>query len=481
MFFLEDGRPTLFQWDLNRRVRISDPAVTEVHFCNGSADCALVVKTYTDDTYDGQLYAEIPNILLQSDLPIKAYAYVNDTYTKECQTFRVVKRNQPSDYIYEETDILYASQVLDKADDVLDEARDVLANSQSILDNAQSYVDRAEAAVGEAEAAVSEAEAAVVDAENTIKGFDEYVEGHKLTLTNDGEGNVTISGVNLSDLDYYTKDEVDNLIPDDYITDIPDHYVTEEELEAKGYLTNHQSLEAYATKDYVTTATNDLATEEYVHQMFDGANKALSYSNYADMVTALNSAPNNKYAVGQNIMIVTLSVPDLWVSQVANNRVTYSYTSDNDLTLALVQKGVVQVGYYVLSALETQKVDLTNYSTDDEVTEAISNAITGAAQVITDSTSTAINLSVNSLAPVLNYVYSAGITSIAQLATNRVQGHSIQFKTGSSCTVTDTSTYIGDDCADGVFTPQANTNYDIYSYYNNTKNTTVNMVMSLGA
>lgn len=68
------------------------------------------------------------------------------------------------------------------------------------------------------------------------------------------------STVDLSN--YYTKTEVDSLIPDtsgfalkseipdvsEFITEIPAEYVTETELNAKGYLTEHQSLEGYALK-----------------------------------------------------------------------------------------------------------------------------------------------------------------------------------------------------------------------------------------
>ncbi len=45
-------------------------------------------------------------------------------------------------------------------------------------------------------------------------------------------------------------------IPDTsgFITEIPAEYVTETELEGKGYLTEHQSLEGYATEEYVDTA-----------------------------------------------------------------------------------------------------------------------------------------------------------------------------------------------------------------------------------
>lgn len=44
-----------------------------------------------------------------------------------------------------------------------------------------------------------------------------------------------------------------------FLTQIPDEYVTETELDAKGYLTEHQSLENYATKDYVSNALTPYA------------------------------------------------------------------------------------------------------------------------------------------------------------------------------------------------------------------------------
>lgn len=71
-----------------------------------------------------------------------------------------------------------------------------------------------------------------------------------------------ISGANVDLSNYYTKAEtyskaeVDSLIPDTsrFITEIPAEYVTETELNAKGYLTEHQSLEGYATEKYVDDA-----------------------------------------------------------------------------------------------------------------------------------------------------------------------------------------------------------------------------------
>lgn len=103
-----------------------------------------------------------------------------------------------------------------------------------------------------------------------------------------------------------------------------------------------------------------------VNSIAKGANQALSYGNYSTMITAFNSLANNVYNVGQNVMIITLQVPDLWISGIESTSQTYTYTTDEAFTTELNTNGYVQVGYYKLSALETQKVDLTNYVTFDD-------------------------------------------------------------------------------------------------------------------
>lgn len=50
--------------------------------------------------------------------------------------------------------------------------------------------------------------------------------------------------------DYALKSE----IPTDYLTEIPEEYITENELNSKGYLTEHQSLEGLATQEYTDNA-----------------------------------------------------------------------------------------------------------------------------------------------------------------------------------------------------------------------------------
>ena len=126
------------------------------------------------------------------------------------------------------------------------------------------------------------------------------------------------------------------------------------------------------TNKTITGAINE------VYSIARGANQAVSYSNYQAMITAFNSLANDIYNVGQNVMIVTLNVPDLWISGIESTSSTYTYTTDETFTTELSTNGYVQVGYYKLSALETQKVDLTNYEQNTNKTTTISSSSTNA-------------------------------------------------------------------------------------------------------
>jgi hypothetical protein len=62
-----------------------------------------------------------------------------------------------------------------------------------------------------------------------------------------------------------TKSEIPTKISDltndsGYLTAIPNEYITETELNAKGYLTEHQSLDGFATESYVDSAISAIPT-----------------------------------------------------------------------------------------------------------------------------------------------------------------------------------------------------------------------------
>ena len=101
MFKIADGRECFYQWDLDRRLIVEDKDIPEVHYCNKTGDCSLVVETYIED---GINYANVPNILLQDDWRINVYAY-DKNYTKYSYTFNILSRTKPADYVYKDDGI----------------------------------------------------------------------------------------------------------------------------------------------------------------------------------------------------------------------------------------------------------------------------------------------------------------------------------------------------------------------------------------
>lgn len=191
MFRIVDGREHFYQWDLDRQVTVDDSSIIEVHFCNRTDECSLVV-----DVVDGK--ANVPNIILQNSFDIRVFGYDGKATLHE-KTFKVKARTQPADYVYTETTVKRIDEVLAKAEEAAE-----LAST-------------------------------------TANELYEYVEGHKLTLVDDGEGNVTLQAVATGDDDpadlsnYYTKAQTEALI--------------DEAIE--GIEIPEVDLTGYATKQYV--------------------------------------------------------------------------------------------------------------------------------------------------------------------------------------------------------------------------------------
>lgn len=97
MFTLKDGRGFMYQWDVDRQLIVDDPSITEVHFCNRTDDCSLVVEVN-----DG--VANVPNILLQSNFDVRVFGYDGKATLHE-KMFKVKARTKPADYTYKETEI----------------------------------------------------------------------------------------------------------------------------------------------------------------------------------------------------------------------------------------------------------------------------------------------------------------------------------------------------------------------------------------
>ena len=99
MLTLNDGRSELWQWDTNRKLTV-DADCSQVHFSN-----KVFGRSIDVDVADG--VADIPDILLQTDKELTAWAFVGtaeDGYTKISKTFKVNRRNKPADYVFTPTD-----------------------------------------------------------------------------------------------------------------------------------------------------------------------------------------------------------------------------------------------------------------------------------------------------------------------------------------------------------------------------------------
>lgn len=109
------------------------------------------------------------------------------------------------------------------------------------------------------------------------------------------------------------------------------------------------------------------------YTLAEGRSRSASFATIAAMQTALQNASNSQFRVGDNIFIEALNVPDFWVSKVNATKGTDTVPSTGSFDTTY------NVGYYTISKLETQKVDLSSYATQEYVAEQIKNnsSITG--------------------------------------------------------------------------------------------------------
>lgn len=100
-------REMLWQWDYGQRVQLHDvPVGTKVHFSNAAIKPnALVTEAYEDG--EG-VYANIPNIMLQTAGTLSAYIYIEDGdegHTEYKKLFIVRDRERPDDYVYTDDEV----------------------------------------------------------------------------------------------------------------------------------------------------------------------------------------------------------------------------------------------------------------------------------------------------------------------------------------------------------------------------------------
>ena len=132
-----------------------------------------------------------------------------------------------------------------------------------------------------------------------------------------------------------------------------------------------ENTKTLINKTYCTIEDFKQAQEKIgeIESIAKGANQAICFDNYTAMVEHFRNAPAHAYNNGQNIMIVDLYVPDLWVSMAFDEDHYYEFEDYRIDSLAkdVVDSGFIYIGHYRISALETQKVDLTDYATLEDL------------------------------------------------------------------------------------------------------------------
>ena len=163
MFEIHNNRKQFWQWDTGQKLIVHEDSCSEVHFCNGTSDCSLVCEIYEEN---GVRLVNVPNILFQKPLAIRAFVYVcdgEDHHTQKMETFPVFKRTKPDDYVYTETEI--------KSYERLNKRIDELEKN------------------GVSEAQISAAVEKYLD-ENPVDSGVNFTPGNALELTDDGTLNV---------------------------------------------------------------------------------------------------------------------------------------------------------------------------------------------------------------------------------------------------------------------------------------------------
>lgn len=113
MLKLSDGRSELWQWDTNRKLTV-DAECSQVHFSN------KVFGRSIDVDVVGSI-ASVPDILLQTDKELTAWAFVGtpeNGYTKISKTFKVNRRNKPADYVFTPPDQTSLEEIKERLDDL---------------------------------------------------------------------------------------------------------------------------------------------------------------------------------------------------------------------------------------------------------------------------------------------------------------------------------------------------------------------------
>ena len=254
MLTLNDGRSELWQWDTGRTLSV-DADCTQVHFSN-----KVFGRSVDVDVVDG--VAIVPDILLQTDKELTAWAFVGTAengYTKISKVFKVNKRNKPADYVFTPPEQTSLEEIKEKLD-YLESIQDPDAIKNAVDD----YLANNPIMVKETDPTVPEW--AKQPTPPDVKIPDKLPNPHSITFTGavdasyDGSNPVEIkipdSGGNVDLTGYATEQWVKD---QKYLTEVPAGYAKTEDIPTKP-----EDIGAQPKGEYLTAVPDGYATEEYV-------------------------------------------------------------------------------------------------------------------------------------------------------------------------------------------------------------------------
>ena len=338
IFKIADGREYFYQWDIDRQLIVSDPTITEVHFCNRTDVCSLVVEVV-----DG--VANVPNKLLQSGFNVRVFGYDGKATMHEA-TFEVKARTQPTDYVYTETEIKRYSD-LEKRIDEMEAATD-----EAIGEAVNNYLDE---------------HPITMDGYATEEYVNEAVSNVKPDLTGyatEAYVDEAVKNVEVDLTDYAKKTDIPDV--SDFISEIPDEYITESDLNAKGY----------ATK----TELNDKANANHTHSEYAKATHTHSTADVDGLQKVLNKkatqADIDKAIELHDHRYDYAPIDHTHGDEYAAKTHTHSYNNLLDKPTIPSVEGLASEAYVraAVANIDIPEVNLDGYATEAYVTAEIAKA-----------------------------------------------------------------------------------------------------------
>ena len=179
--------------------------------------------------------------------------------------------------------------------------------------------------------------------------------------------------------------------------------------EQAGAVSTHNSSGS-AHSDIRSSISTAQSTADTAKSIAEGRARAVAFDSVATMASVLSAASKDAYKVGDNLFIKATNVPDYWISKV-NDSKSGDY------------------GYFEISPLETQSVDLTGYQTKTDnalsttsktVVGAINEVKTTADQAAEDASTarSSVNSVSSDVSAILNGTKKAAKATTADTATS---------------------------------------------------------------